>query len=82
MHWVNLGLPPGHNKSTTTENTLNRHGYFIGAAAQSDADLSADDGATEADLDTSAHLGTRVALVARQLAAGRAALADALPLAA
>ncbi|MFS2004060.1 flavodoxin family protein [Duganella sp. CT11-25] len=82
MHWVNLGLPPGHNKSTTTENTLNRHGYFIGAAAQSDADLSADDGATEADLDTSAHLGARVARVARQLAAGRAALAGALPLAA
>jgi NAD(P)H dehydrogenase (quinone) len=75
MHWVNLGLRAGHNTSTTTEDALNRHGYFLGAAAQSDADLSADDGATSADLKTSEHLGARVAKVARQLAAGRRALA-------
>lgn len=74
MNWVNLGLTAGHNASTTTEDSLNRHGYFIGAAAQSDADLSADDGATPADLRTSEHLGARVASVARQLAAGRRAL--------
>jgi multimeric flavodoxin WrbA len=76
MHWVNLGLSAGHNASTTTEDALNRHGYFLGAAAQSDADLSADDGATPADLKTSEHLGARVATVARQLAAGRRALAE------
>jgi multimeric flavodoxin WrbA len=75
MHWVNLGLPPGHNASTTTEDALNRHGFFLGAAAQSDADLSADDGATPSDLKTSEHLGARVAQVARELAAGRRALA-------
>ncbi len=28
MHWVNLGLPPGHNHSKSTEDTLNRHGVF------------------------------------------------------
>lgn len=76
MNWVNLGLMAGHNTSTSTEDSLNRHGYFIGAAAQSDADLSADEGATPADLQTSAHLGARVAHMARQLAAGRAALAN------
>ncbi|GGC66110.1 flavodoxin family protein [Undibacterium terreum] len=76
MHWVNLGLPPGHNNSTSTEDSLNRHGFFLGAAAQSDADLSADDAATSADLKTSAHLGARVAAVAREMAAGRAALAQ------
>ena len=41
MHWVNLGLQAGHNKSTTNEDSLNRHGFFIGAAAQSDADQPA-----------------------------------------
>jgi multimeric flavodoxin WrbA len=75
MNWVNLGLLTGHNRSTSTEDTLNRHGFYIGAAAQSDADLSADDAATPADLKTSEHLGARVAMVARQLVAGRAALA-------
>lgn len=74
MHWVNLGLMPGHNHSTSTEDSLNRHGFFLGAAAQSDADLSAEDAATPADLSTSEHLGTRVALVARELAFGRAAV--------
>ena len=75
MHWVNLGLQSGHNLSTTNEDSLNRHGFFIGAAGQSDADLSADVSATMADLATSAHLGARVAMVASQLAHGRAALA-------
>ena len=42
MHWVNLGLPPGHNHSKSTEDTLNRHGFFLGAAAQSNADESAE----------------------------------------
>lgn len=75
MHWVNLGLPPGHNSSTSSEEALNRHSYFLGAAAQSDADTGPEQGATVADLKTSEHLGRRVADVARQLAAGRRALA-------
>lgn len=72
MHWVNLGLLPGHNKSDTTEDTLNRHGFFLGAAAQSNADQGADVAPTQADLKTSAHLGARVAKVAHELALGRA----------
>jgi NAD(P)H dehydrogenase (quinone) len=75
MNWVNLGLLTGHNLSTTTEDTLNRHGFYLGAAAQSNADQPAHLTATGADLATSAHLGERVALLARQLAYGRAALA-------
>lgn len=77
MHWVNLGLGPGNNASTTTEEALNRHTFFLGAAAQSDADLGADEAATPSDLKTSEHLGARVAQVARELAAGRRALAAA-----
>ncbi|WP_020202787.1 MULTISPECIES: flavodoxin family protein [Cupriavidus] len=75
MHWVNLGLPPGHNNSKSTEDTLNRHGFFLGAAAQSNADESADVVPPLADLRTAEHLGARVAEVARQLAVGRRALA-------
>ncbi|AJG21926.1 flavodoxin family protein [Cupriavidus basilensis] len=76
MHWINLGLPPGHNNSKSTEDSLNRHGFFLGAAAQSNADESADVVPPPADLRTAEHLGARVAEVARQLAAGRAALAS------
>jgi NAD(P)H dehydrogenase (quinone) len=78
MHWVNLGLMSGHNNSTSTEDSLNRHGFFLGAAAQSDADLSAEDAATKADLATSQHLGARVATVALELTLGRAALRDSV----
>jgi len=75
MHWVNLGLPPGHNNSKSTEETVNRHGFFLGAAAQSNADEGADVAPPPADLLTAEHLGKRVAGVARQLLAGRAAVA-------
>jgi multimeric flavodoxin WrbA len=74
MHWVNLGLPPGHNSSKTTEDMLNRHSFWLGAAAQSDADVSAEFGPPKADLLTAEHLGNRVANVARQMAAGRRVL--------
>ena len=75
MHWVNLGLPPGHNNSKSTEDVVNRHGFFLGAAAQSDADQGPDVAPPPADLLTAEHLGKRVATVARQLAAGRTAVA-------
>ena len=71
MHWVNLGLPPGHNNSKSSEDTLNRHGYFLGAGAQSNADESPEQAPPKADLRTAEHLGRRVATVAKQLAAGR-----------
>lgn len=74
MHWVNLGLPTGHNSSQSSEDTLNRHGFFLGAAAQSNADESAEMVPPLADLRTAEFLGARVAEVAQQLAAGRAAL--------
>jgi multimeric flavodoxin WrbA len=71
MHWVNLGLPPGHNTSKSTEDTLNRHGFFLGAGAQSNADEGADTAPPESDLRTAHHLGQRVATVAKQLQLGR-----------
>lgn len=73
MHWINLGLPPGNNSSKGSEQDLNRLGYFIGAAAQSNADEGADVVPPKADLLTAEHLGARVATVALQFARGRAA---------
>ncbi|MEW2135997.1 flavodoxin family protein [Streptomyces sp. NPDC005409] len=74
MSWVNLGLKPGWNASTASENDLNRLGFFSGAAAQSNADQGAD-AVHKADIATAEHLGRRVAEQTRIVIAGRAALA-------
>lgn len=71
MHWVNLGLPPGNNSSTGSEEDLNRLGFFIGAAAQSNADQGADVAPSASDLLTAEHLGARVAGVTLQFVRGR-----------
>lgn len=72
MHWVSLGLPPGNNSSTGSEEDLNRLGFFLGAAAQSNADQGADVAPSQSDLRTAEHLGARVAETALQFARGRA----------
>ena len=74
MSWVNLGLKPGWNASTASENDLNRLGFFSGAAAQSNADQGAD-AVHKSDIATAEHLGRRVAEQTRIVIAGRAALA-------
>ncbi|MFJ2841305.1 flavodoxin family protein [Streptomyces griseofuscus] len=72
MHWVNLGLLPGWNSSTASENDLNRLGFFAGAAAQTDTDQGPE-GVHKADIATAKHLGRRVTETARTFARGRAA---------
>lgn len=72
MHWVNIGLPPGWNSSTSSEDDLNRLGFFIGAGAQTDIDANSD-AVHPSDVRTCRHLGWRVAHVTRQLNVGRAA---------
>jgi multimeric flavodoxin WrbA len=71
MHWIALGLPPGNNSSTGSEQDLNRLGFFLGAAAQSNADQGADVAPSESDLRTAEHLGQRVAQTALQFVLGR-----------
>ena len=71
MHWVNLGLPPANNSSKGSEEDLNRLGFFLGAAAQSNADESPEIAPTRADLKTAAHLGRRVAETTLQFVRGR-----------
>lgn len=71
MHWINLGLPSGHNGTLTSEDSLNRHGFFIGLGAQSDFDSSPDIAPPSADLRTGLFLGERVAEVALQFKYGK-----------
>jgi NAD(P)H dehydrogenase (quinone) len=73
MHWVSLGVPPGNNQSTGSEQDLNRLGFWLGAAAQSNADQGPDVAPPASDLLTAERLGERVAMVAQQLARGRVA---------
>jgi NAD(P)H dehydrogenase (quinone) len=72
MHWVSLGLGAGWNSATGSENDLNRLGFWLGAAAQTDVDANAE-GVHPADVQTCHHLGYRVAMVTRQLNIGRSA---------
>jgi multimeric flavodoxin WrbA len=72
MHWVNLGLGPGWNSSVSSEDDLNRLGFFLGAGAQTDVDANPD-ALHPSDVHTCRHLGGRVANVTRQLSLGRAA---------
>jgi multimeric flavodoxin WrbA len=71
MHWVSLGLLPGWNSTTASENDLNRLGVFLGAAAQTNVD-EGPDGVHKADVATAEHLGRRVAETAKAFATGRA----------
>jgi multimeric flavodoxin WrbA len=73
MHWVSLGLPAGWNSAAGSEQDLNRLGFWLGAASQTDVDANPD-GVHPADVRTCRHLGARVASVTRQLAAGRVAM--------
>ncbi|GAB7101910.1 flavodoxin family protein [Streptomyces phaeofaciens JCM 4814] len=73
MLWVNLGLAPGWNSTTATENDLNRLGYWTGAGAQTMVD-GGTDAVHDADINTAEHLGARVARQAALVVAGRVAL--------
>lgn len=75
MHWVNLGLKPGWSYSTSSENDLNRLGFFVGAAAQSNGDQGAE-GVHKADIATAEHLGRRVAETAKVFVRGNAATGE------
>jgi len=74
MHWVNLGLNYGNNRSYTNEEILNRDSYTLGMAGQADMDQSGEVAPPRSDLRTAEFLGRRVAEVAQELAAGRVAL--------
>src|ERR1700757_127519 len=74
MHWVNLGMNYGNNRSYTNEDILNRDSYTLGIAGQADMDQSGAVAPPSSDLRTAEFLGRRVAEVAQELSAGRATL--------
>jgi hypothetical protein len=61
MNWINLGLLPGHNSSTSSARDLNRMGGFLGAMAQSNVDEGPETAPPRSDRETAFHLGRRVA---------------------
>jgi NAD(P)H dehydrogenase (quinone) len=74
MIWVGLDVYPGWAESTASIEDLNRLGSWLGAMAQSDADLSAEKAPPATDLRTASALGARVATVThRQLRGALAA---------
>lgn len=71
MIWVGTGMLPA-NSSKAQRNDLNRMGSFIGAMAQSDADVGPDVAPPAGDLATAHEYGKRVAQVTLQHLRGRA----------
>jgi multimeric flavodoxin WrbA len=71
MHWINLGLPPANHSSTGSEEEMNRLGFWLGAAAQSNTDQGPEVAPPAADLATAQHLGRRVAEATLQFVRGR-----------
>ncbi|MFG1817149.1 flavodoxin family protein [Kribbella sp. NPDC049174] len=66
MIWVGLDAYPGWSESTASIEDLNRLGSWLGAMAQSDADLSAEKAPPATDLRTAEALGVRVATVTQR----------------
>lgn len=61
MIWVGLDVLPGYNSSQGTPQDINRVGSYLGAMAQANADQGPDVVPPEADRETAALLGERVA---------------------
>jgi NAD(P)H dehydrogenase (quinone) len=78
MHWVSLGLGAGWNSADGSEDDLNRLGFWLGAGAATDVDVNPED-VHPADVATFRHLGQRVAVVTRQVIAGRAVVTTGMP---
>ncbi|MEU5593400.1 flavodoxin family protein [Streptomyces sp. NPDC020298] len=74
MHWISLGLLPGWDSTTASEDDINRLGFFLGAGAQSPTDAGPEAVHTS-DIATAEHLGARVARQAAIFRAGRTVLA-------
>jgi NAD(P)H dehydrogenase (quinone) len=71
MVWVGLGLMPGNITTGGSPEDLNRLAGFLGAMAQSNADVGPEAAPAGSDLRTAAHLGRRVAEAAARWPSGR-----------
>jgi NAD(P)H dehydrogenase (quinone) len=73
MTWVSLGLHPGWNSSTGSEDDLNRLGFYLGAGAQTPTDEGPEE-VHKSDMATAEHLGRRITEQARIYVVGREAV--------
>ena len=74
MIWVSVGLMPGNPEHPgTDEDNLNRLGFYLGAAAQSDNDKGPDEVPRASDLATARHLGRRIVEIANRYSRAAAA---------
>jgi len=73
MVWVGLGLLPGNITTDGSPEDLNRLAGFLGAMAQSNADLGPEIAPGASDQRTAAHLGRRVAEAAARWRSGELA---------
>jgi len=71
MVWIGLGLTPGNITAQGSPEDLNRLAGFLGAMAQSNADVGPEVAPAGSDLRTAAHLGRRVAEAAARWPSGR-----------
>lgn len=71
MVWVGLGLLPGNINAAGSPEDLNRLAGFLGAMAQSNADVGPDVAPGPSDQRTAAYLGRRVAEAAARWRSGR-----------
>lgn len=76
MHWISLGLLPGWNTTTASEQDRNRLGFYLGAGAQTWNDQGPE-AVHAADLSTAWHLGERVATHTGRFADGALRVAAA-----
>ncbi|MFC0625922.1 flavodoxin family protein [Kribbella deserti] len=76
MIWVGLDIYPGWSASTASIEDLNRLGSWLGAMAQSDSDLSAEQAPPATDLRTAEALGARVAKITLRHVRGAAEIAS------
>jgi hypothetical protein len=64
-------MGPANNSTRGSEQELNRLGFWLGAAAQSNVDEPPETSPPKSDLATAQYLGRRVAEVALQFMRGR-----------
>lgn len=71
MIWVGAAQLPGNNYSKGSPENINRLGFYLGAAAQSNADEGPDKAPPATDLRTARTYGARIAKIALQFARGK-----------
>lgn len=77
MVWAGTGMMPGYNMSTSSPESINRLGSFLGLMTQANADESAEVAPPQSDRRTAEAFGQRIGEVAARWKAGASAISQA-----